>query len=74
MQEEEADFPEVPLMEFSLERLRMADQVSIGSTIRIWDLELRQRTPDLPGIRTFLNERYRNDRDDVEHEDPFRAQ
>jgi hypothetical protein len=68
---EPEDGPEVPLSEFSLETMRMVDEVAMVSTLRTWDLEIRQRTPDLPAIRRFLDDRYRQDKDDCDHQDPF---
>jgi hypothetical protein len=61
----------VPLREFNRRTLEIADTANLTSTIRVWELDLRQRTPDLRAIRRFLNVRYRHDHDDIEHDDPF---
>jgi hypothetical protein len=63
----------VPVEEFTRERLELTDQRNMPSTLIQWDLELHQRTPDLPAIRRFLIERYRHNADDIEHDDPFAA-
>jgi len=68
---EPVDEPAVPLLEFSMDNVRMADDSNMLSTIRVWSLDLRQRTPDFPAVRRFLNVRYRHDQDDSPHEDPF---
>lgn len=68
---EPVDGPMVPLSIFTRESLEMVDNFNITSTLRNWDLDLRQRTPDIKAIRLFLNERYRHDKDDIDHDDPF---
>ncbi len=71
MSAEPVDEPVVPQSEFTRETVRMIDESNLISSVRGWDLELRQRTPDLRAIREFMNVRFRHDKDDVEHEDPF---
>ncbi len=61
----------VPLDIFTRKDLETSDNFNLPSTLKTWDLELKQRTPDIGAIRRFLDERYRQDKDDVEHPDPF---
>jgi hypothetical protein len=68
---EREDTRPIPVSEFSEEKLRMALQVSMISTIKVLGLESRQRTPDFDGISHFLRNRYNYWTDDIDHEDPF---
>lgn len=68
---EPVDAPLVPLAIFNRESLVTVDNANVTSTLKTWDLDLRQRTPDIRAIRQFLNERYRQDKDDIDHDDPF---
>lgn len=61
----------VPLKEFTVKKLRMQQNFSMLSTLRILGLECRQRTPDLKAIGHFLRYRYNYWTDDIEHTDPF---
>jgi hypothetical protein len=62
---------QVPVEEFTRQRLEFIDQGNMSSTLIQWDLELHQRTPDLPAIERFVIDRYRHNADDIEHDDPF---
>jgi hypothetical protein len=68
--EESTDSP-IPLEIFSEEGLRMAQKVGMVSTLKVLNLEIRQRTPDFGGIEHFLRIRYNYWTDDIPHEDPF---
>lgn len=68
---EREDILPIPVSEFSEEKLKMALQVSMISTIKVLGLESRQRTPDFDGISYFLRNRYNYWTDDISHEDPF---
>lgn len=70
---EPVDEQMVPLTEFTRPGIDFTDQSNLLSSLLVWDLDLRQRTPDFPAIRRFMNVRYRHDKDDVEHEDPFKG-
>jgi len=61
----------VPLKEFTMEKLRMQQNFSMISTLKILGLECRQRTPDFEAISHFLRHRYNYWTDDIEHTDPF---
>lgn len=69
---ERKDSPPIPIQEFTEDKLRLALKFSMISTIRILDLELRQRTPDFEAIEHFLRHRYNYWTDDIDHIDPFR--
>lgn len=69
---ERKDSPPIPIQEFTENKLRFALRFSMISTIRILDLELRQRTPDFKAIEHFLQHRYNYWTDDIDHADPFR--
>ncbi len=75
VREESENDISVPLEEYSEENLRKCLPFYLLTVIKTFgmtnDLELHQRTPDLPGIEDFLTNRYNFWSDDVEHEDPF---
>lgn len=56
---------------FTLEKLIMAREVNMLASLRSWDLEIHQRTPDIQAIGRFLAVRYNYWLDDVDHLDPF---
>lgn len=68
---ERKDSPPIPIQEFTEDKLRLALRFSMISTIRILDLELRQKTPDFEAIEHFLRHRYNYWTDDIDHADPF---
>jgi hypothetical protein len=61
----------VPFSEFTEEKLREHQRLSMISTIKVLGLECRQQTPDLDAIDHFLRHRYNYWTDDIEHTDPF---
>ncbi len=68
---ETLDDLEVPLSEFSEEKLRFCHQISMLSTIKILGLECHQATPDFNAIEHFLINRYNYWSDDIEHPEYF---
>lgn len=71
---EKKDASEVPLHIFSEEKLRNFLIPNMLSTLKGLGLECRQCTPDLKAIDHFLRHRYSYWTDDIEHEDPFKAE
>jgi hypothetical protein len=69
--DEQAHWPPVPVGIFTEKMLRRMRRSNMVSTLQVWGLDCRQRTPDLPAIERFLVERYGYATDDIEHEDPF---
>jgi hypothetical protein len=71
LQREDARSPEVPLSEYSEDKLRNALNITMISTLLGLGLECRQRTPDFSAIEEFLSRRCKYWVDDIEHVDPF---
>ncbi|MFW6122046.1 MAG: hypothetical protein ACOC80_14280, partial [Petrotogales bacterium] len=69
--QEEADFPQIPIEEFTEEKMKTALNISMVSTLRIIGLELHQEFPDFDGIKYFLGKKYNYWTDDIPHENPF---
>lgn len=72
--EENEDDIVIPTSEFSEENFIMSLDFNLISTLRIWGLECHQDTPDFPAIKDFLDVRYNNRTDDIDHEDYFNKQ
>jgi len=68
---EKSTDPPIPIETFSEEEIRMAQKISMVSTLKALNLEIRQRTPDFAGIEHFLRNRYMYWTDDIPHENPF---
>jgi hypothetical protein len=68
---EEADFPPIPIEQFTEEKMKNALNISMISTLKILGLEVRQETPDFDGIKHFLGYKYNYWTDDIPHENPF---
>ena len=62
---------DIPARLFTPEAINRHRQNAMLSLLNNWGLELRQRTPDFPGIETLLGARYGYWDDDCEHIDPF---
>jgi hypothetical protein len=65
------DDPEVPLDLFTRHNLDRHRRVAMLSLVRHWNLEARQRTPDIAAIEGLLAARYAYWTDDIEHPNPF---
>ncbi len=70
--EENEDDIAIPTSEFSEENFKLSLNTGLLSTVRIWDLEVHQDTPDFTAIKDFLDIRYKNRTDDIDHEDYFK--
>jgi hypothetical protein len=68
---EKSTDPPIPVETFSEEEIRLAQKIGMVSTLKVLNLEIRQRTPDFVGIEHFLRNRYNYWTDDIPHEDPF---
>jgi len=68
---EKEGWPTPPASLYTREELVQARQFSMLKLVEYWELDLRQPTPDLPAIESFLAERYEYWTDDIDHEDPF---
>lgn len=69
--EESEDDVVIPTSEFSEENFKLSLNTGLLSTVRIWGLEVHQDTPDFTAIKDFLDIRYNNRTDDIDHEDYF---
>ena len=67
--EENPSLPEIPLSEFSVEKLRFHLSLSYVSTLNGYGLTTNQQTPNLSAIGDFLGQRYNYWIDDIEHPD-----
>jgi len=67
---EDPEAEEVPLGEFTVDRLREADRLNVAA-LKTWGLTCNQRTPDVDAIHAFLDDRYGHSTDDVDHADPL---
>jgi hypothetical protein len=65
------DDPPVPIALFTRESLEGARLAGIVAGLGIWDLELRDPSPDRAALERFMAERYAYWTDDVSHTDPF---
>jgi hypothetical protein len=68
---ETPDMATVPLKEFTEEKIRMQQNVTMTSSLKIYNLECHQHTPDFDAIAHFLRHRYNYFTDDIPHADPF---
>lgn len=68
---ESEDALEVPLSNFTIEKIIMQQQSNMLSTLKGWGLESRQMTPDFDGITNFMIHRFNYYKDDIEHENIF---
>ena len=62
---------QVPITEFTEDKLRFHQNMGMISTLKVIGLECHQSTPDFKGIDHFLRYRYNYWTDDIEHTDPF---
>lgn len=70
-EDEREDWPVVPKVFFTIDRLRSAIHMNMLSTLHVVGLECHQETPDFRAIETFLSKRYNFKSDDIEHIDYF---
>lgn len=71
LHQESAEANPVPIGLFTLDAMDKNRKLAMLSLVKLWGLELRQRTPDIPAIEQLLADRYGYWDDDVLHEDPF---
>jgi hypothetical protein len=62
---------EIPVSEFSEQRMRECQRGNMLASLKTFELECHQRTPDFQGIEHFLRYRCNYWKDDIEHKDPF---
>lgn len=65
------DDPDGPLDLFTRDNLDQHRSLAMLSLVRHWNLEARQRTPDVAAIEELLAARYAYWTDDINHSDPF---
>ena len=63
----------VPVHRLTRRALQGARRLGILPLLEHWDLEIHQRTPDIPAIERLLAARYGYWTDDSPHDDPFPA-
>ena len=68
---ESATAEPVPVSLFTPDTINAHRRLSMMSLLKIWGLECRQETPDVPAIERLLEARYGYWVDDVPHVDPF---
>ena len=68
---ESATAEPVPVSLFTTDTMNAHRRLSMMSLLKIWGLECRQETPDVPAIEQLLEARYGYWVDDVPHVDPF---
>ena len=71
LEPEDPKWPQPPAFLYTYEELVWTRRVAMLHTVKFWNLEVRQPTPDFPAIEKLLSERYAYWSDDVEHADPF---
>lgn len=71
--EEQAEWQEVPLREFSREVLERQLEVNMISSLQLMKLTNRQFTPNFAGLKAFARTKLRYFEDDMEHANPFAA-
>ena len=71
VRQESASSKPVPIGLFTLDMMNENRQRAMMALLKLWGLECRQRTPDIPGVERLLASRYGYWRDDVPHDDPF---
>jgi hypothetical protein len=69
-QEDEGSLP-VPLSEFSKKDIELNLYMTMPSTLRHLDLDIKNGTPHKEGLKKFLGERYNYWSDDIEHHNLF---
>jgi hypothetical protein len=65
---EEASDSEVPLDEFTEEKLDFYYSMYIGSVAKTWGIQLHNQTPDIEALKRLLEARFGLGRDDAVHE------
>ena len=68
---ESATAEPIPVSSFTPDEMNAHRRLSMMSLLKIWGLECRQETPDVPAIERLLEARYGYWVDDVPHVDPF---
>lgn len=58
----------IPFEIFDIDEFYVRLQITMIHTIQLWDLHIKQLTPDLTAIEHFLRHRYNYWRDDIDHE------
>ena len=70
-EEEKEDSTIIPISNFSEDEIRQFLHITMIDTLKLYNLECRQMTPDIDAIDSFLGERYNYWKDDIEHEKFF---
>lgn len=71
LHEEREDDVGIPVSVFTQDRISLQKKIQIATIAKTWGLELHKQTPDFIAIERFLDTRYHNSEDDIEHEDFF---
>lgn len=69
-EERESD-TEIPLTVFTKECFDIQKKISLVSVAKTWGLEVHWQTPDFGALEKFLDTRYCNSEDDIEHKALF---
>lgn len=68
---ERGDIPKIDLAKFNRAFVDLQLGFNTLATLKGWGLEIHRQTPDSVGTKRFLDVRYNNSSDDIEHEDFF---
>ena len=71
--EERADDVLIPVSVFTDEAVEIHKSTTAMGNAKTWGLVINSQTPDMEAMRKFLDSRYGNDTDDVDHDDPFKS-
>ena len=72
MSTEKKDSKPIPMSLFSKKNIDIQKRIIISAIAKTWDLHMKSFTPNSKAIKTLLDVRYHNLKDDVEHEDIFK--
>ena len=70
--EETNEDDEIPISEFSDDKIEIYKKILISAVAKNWGLEIKMDTPDFNAIKKYLDTRYFNSTDDIEHLDFFK--
>lgn len=70
--EESEDDLNVPLGIFTDEAIEVQINMTYGAIANTWGLEVRNKCPDFQAWAELLNKRFRNNLDDISHDDMFK--
>lgn len=70
--EEREDDTLIPVSVFTDEAVKIHKSMVAMGNAQTWGLKTNRQTPDMEAMEIFLDVRYRNNIDDIDHDDPFK--